>query len=170
MDDIHLSVSTDDPKSVDEYIKKLREKWRKDVEAMPRTKSDRTRDSSNTTEPRGLKAVKEVFSESEKREFDLHGDIYGILTGIFMMDGPFLVFRLYCTVQYSVYSEMHLFYTAKNAISLALLVYRLCILTCKGQDEEDDVFEKDEDKLKNVQLAVIGTQYKDFTMQVNRKR
>jgi hypothetical protein len=162
MDEIHLSTSSGDTKLKDDYIKQLKEKRRKDVEATPRARHEKTRDSWNAKERTGLKAVKEVFSESEKREFDLHGDIYGILTGILMMDGPFLVFRLYCTVQYSVDSEMHIFYTVKNAISLALLVYRLCILTCKGQDEEDDVFETDEDKLRNVQVAVIGTQYKDF--------
>jgi hypothetical protein len=158
MDEIHLSTSSGDTKLKDDYIKQLKEKRRKDVEATPRVRHEKTRDSWNAKERTGLKAVKQVFSESEKREFDLHGDIYGILTGILMMDGPFLVFRLYCTVQYSVDSEMHIFYTVKNAISLALLVYRLCILTCKGQDEDDDVFERDEDKLRNVQVAVIGTQ------------
>lgn len=162
MEEIHLSTSSGDSKLKDEYIKKLHEEWRKSVDTMPKAKNDKTRDLSNTKEPKGLKAVRDVFSESEKREFELHGDIYGILTGIFMMDGPFFVFRLYCMVQYSVDSEMHIFYTVKNAISLALLVYRLCILTCKGQDEEDDVFETDEDKLRNVQVAVVGIQYKNF--------
>ena len=157
-----MTTSNGEMKLKDEYIKQLKEKWRKDVEATPRVRSEKVRQSLNAKEGRRLKAVKKVFSESQKREFDLHGDIYGILTGILMMDGPFLVFRLYCTVQYSVDSEMHIFYTVKNAISLALLVYRLCILTCKGQDEEDDVFETDEDKLRNVQVAVIGTKYKDF--------
>lgn len=162
MDEIHLNKSNGDGKLKDEYIKRLQEEWRKSVDTVPKAKSDKTRDSSNAKERKGFKAVREVFSESEKRQFELHGDIYGILTGIFMMDGPFFVFRLYCMVQYSVDSEMHIFYTVKNAISLALLVYRLCILTCKGEDEEDDVFEKDEDKLRNVQVAVVGTQYKNF--------
>ena len=157
-----MTTSNGEMKLKDEYIKQLKEKWRKDVEATPRVRSEKVRQSLNAKEGRRLKAVKKVFSESQKREFDLHGDIYGILTGILMMDGPFLVFRLYCTVQYSVDSEMHIFYTVKNAISLALLVYRLCILTCKGQDEEDDVFETDEDKLRNVQVAVISTKYKDI--------
>ena len=162
MDETHVTTSGAETKLKDEYIKILREKRRKDVEATPRARNEKLRDSSNAKELKGLRAVKEVFSESEKRHLDLHGDIYGILTGILMMDGPFLVFRLYCTVQYSVYSEMHIFYTVKNAISLALLVYRLCILTCKGQDEDDDVFETDEDKLRNVQVAIVGTQYKEF--------
>ena len=159
---MQVTTSNGEMNLKDEYIKQLKEKWRKDVEATPRVRSEKVRQSLNTKERTRLKAVKKVFSESQKREFDLHGDIYGILTGILMMDGPFLVFRLYCTVQYSVDSEMHIFYTVKNAISLALLVYRLCILTCKGEDEEDDVFETDEDKLRNVQVAVIGTKYKDF--------
>jgi hypothetical protein len=162
IEETHVTTSGGKKKPKAEYIKTLKEKRRKDVEATPRAKNEKLRESLNAKELTGLKAVKEVFSESEKRQFDLHGDIYGILTGILMMDGPFLVFRLYCTVQYSVDSEMHIFYTVKNAISLALLVYRLCILTCKGQDEEDDVFETDEDKLRNVQVAIVGTQYKQF--------
>ena len=155
MDELHQRTSGNGMVK-EAYIRKLEEKWRKDIESLPRGRTEKVRERTKLT------AVKEVFSESEKREFDLHGDIYGILTGILMMDGPFLVFRLYCTVQYSVDSEMHIFYTVKNAISLALLVYRLCILTCKGEDGEDDVFETDEDKLRNVQVAIIGTHYKDF--------
>lgn len=158
--------SSDDKKAKEDYIEKIKERWSKKVEGHSRAMNDQSRGNNVVTKERkGFKAFKDVFSESGKRQFDLHGDIYGILTGMFMMDGPFLLFRLYCTVEYSVDSEMHIFYTVKNAISLALLVYRLCILTCKGEDSEEDVFEKDENKLRNVQIAIVGTQYIDYRFQ-----
>lgn len=139
------------------------------MEAMTRGKPKNLNDMWSVKEQLGLNAVKEVFAESEKRHLDIHGDIYGILTGIFMMDGPFLVFRLYCTVQFAVDNEMHIFYTCKNAISLALLIYRLCILTCKGDDNDDGFYnEADENKLRNVQVAIVDTNYKDFA--ITRKK
>lgn len=159
-----INLTRRDSKLKGEYIKKLKEQWGKDVEGMIRGKREKLKDMWDVKEHLRINAVREVIAKSEKRHLDIHGDIYGILTGIFMMDGPFLVFRLYCTVQFEVDSEMHIFYTCKNAISLALLVYRLCILTCKGYDSEDELYnETDEDKLRNVQVAIVGTKYVDIT-------
>lgn len=75
-----------------------------------------------------------------------------------MQDGPFLVLRLYLIVQLNVTSEMHIFFTCKNAIVSILLVYRLCILTCRGEDKETDSYhEEAAAKLHNVQLAIMAT-------------
>ncbi|RMX53742.1 hypothetical protein pdam_00000458 [Pocillopora damicornis] len=98
--------------------------------------------------------------EISRREMLLHGDIFGILTGIFMQDGPFLILRLLLIINYQVYSEMHIFFTCKNAIALSLLVYRLCILTCTGEDEEDLEHEEQESRLQNVQQAVLSENFK----------
>ncbi|EDO40847.1 predicted protein, partial [Nematostella vectensis] len=72
--------------------------------------------------------IRIASNKISRREMLLHGDIFGILTGIFMQDGPFLVLRLVLIIKYNLYSEMHLFFTCKNAIALSLLMYRLCIL------------------------------------------
>ena len=98
--------------------------------------------------------------EISRREMLLHGDIFGILTGIFMQDGPFLILRLLLIINYQVYSEMHIFCTCKTAIALSLLVYRLCILTCTGEDEEDLEHEEQESRLQNVQQAVLSENFK----------
>lgn len=97
--------------------------------------------------------------EISRREMLLHGDIFGILTGIFMQDGPFLILRLLLIIKYKVYSEMHIFFTCKNAIALSLLVYRLCILTCSGEDEEDIEHQEQESRLQNVQQAVLSENF-----------
>lgn len=52
---------------------------------------------------------------------------------------------------------MHIFFTCKNAIVSVLLVYRLLILTCKGEDEEIDWFKENAAyRLKNVQIAILS--------------
>ena len=58
-----------------------------------------------------------------------HGDLYNILVGIFMMDGPFLILRLIMIFKFEVRTDLHLLFTGKNAIGVSLLFYRLCILT-----------------------------------------
>ena len=72
-----------------------------------------------------------------------------------MQDGPFLILRLYLIVRLDVTSEMHIFFTCKNAIVSLLLIYRLLILSCHGKDEEQD-FGREEaaHKLHNIQMAM----------------
>ena len=70
---------------------------------------------------------KEELEKQKKSRY--HGDIYNILVGIFMMDGPFLVLRLIMIFQFGVTTDLHLLFTGKNAIGASLLVYRLLILT-----------------------------------------
>ncbi|EDO48561.1 predicted protein, partial [Nematostella vectensis] len=74
--------------------------------------------------------TKQVTSKtkSQEKKLRLHGDLYSILTIMLMQDGPFLVLRLVMLVQFRVDSEMHLFFTGKNAMALAVLFYRLLVL------------------------------------------
>ncbi|XP_048581434.1 transmembrane protein 26 [Nematostella vectensis] len=141
----------------EKYIQRLRIKRRqteKDLTRGKGFKGVRARKVNPITHARG--EVKEI----SRREMLLHGDIFGILTGIFMQDGPFLVLRLVLIIKYNLYSEMHLFFTCKNAIALSLLMYRLCILTCSGEDEEFDENRERESRLQNVQQAVHSDQFK----------
>lgn len=65
--------------------------------------------------------------------------------------------RLYLIVMFNVVNEMHIFFTCKNAIVAVLLVYRLCVLTCRGVDKDIDYYQEDAAwKLNNVQLAVVS--------------
>ena len=53
-------------------------------------------------------------------------------------------------------SEMHIFFTCKNAIVSLLLVYRLLILSCHGSDNDDvDLMRLEAaNKLHNIQMAM----------------
>lgn len=137
---------------------------------IQRLQMKRRQTEMNVMRGKGFKGVKEKkvnpittargeVKQISRREMLLHGDIFGILTGIFMQDGPFLILRLLLIIEYQVYSEMHIFFTCKNAIALSLLVYRLCILTCSGEDEEDIEHEQQESRLQNVQQAVLSENF-----------
>ena len=94
------------------------------------------------------------------RRRELHGEVFQILVTLLMQDGPFLVLRLYLIIQFSISSEMHIFFTCKNAIVSILLVYRLLILTCR-EEEDDGIYQREAaaTKLHNVQLAILGTKF-----------
>lgn len=80
--------------------------------------------------------IEEVIKEKEKLRF--HGDLYSILTLMLMQDGPFLCVRLVMIISYKVTDETHIFFTGKNAIALAVLIYRLIVLLYEGKDENID--------------------------------
>ncbi len=94
--------------------------------------------------------------KKQKRMRKLHGELFQILVTLLMQDGPFLILRLVLLIEFKVATEMHILFMAKNAMVCTLLVYRLCILTCRA--DSDDALQKEEaaSKLHNVQLAVMG--------------
>ena len=93
---------------------------------------------------REVKREEEALEEHIKRKqkLKLHGDLYSILTLMIMQDGPFLIVRLVLIIAYDVKTTLHLFFTGKNAMALALLVYRLVVLVMESNEEE----EEDEDE------------------------
>lgn len=94
---------------------------------------------------REVKREEEALEEHIKRrqKLKLHGDLYSILTLMLMQDGPFLIVRLVLIIAYGVATTLHLFFTGKNAMALALLIYRLVVLVMESHVEEDE--EEDED-------------------------
>lgn len=93
-------------------------------------------------------------------------ELVGILMSLFMQDGPFLTFRLFIIAQYQAYEYMVIFLTAKNALVLALQVYRLCVLHCACYDHKENDFSPDNEidanaRLKNVQVAVTHKEKRD---------
>ncbi len=87
----------------------------------------------------------------------LDPELVQILVPLLMHDGPFLVLRLVMLIEFSVSTEMHVVFMVKNAMVCALLVYRLCVLTCRPVREEDMKGEEATSKLHNLQLAVISS-------------
>ena len=93
--------------------------------------------------------------KSQMRKF--HGELFQILVTLLMQDGPFLVLRLVLSVEFGIATEMHMLFLIKNAMVCTLLVYRLCILTCKADDAEESLLKEEAaSKLHNVQLAVMA--------------
>ena len=80
-----------------------------------------------------VKAITEHIKET--RRLKLHGDLYSILTMMFMQDGPFLVVRLLMIIRFNVNHDMHLFFTGKNATALLLLVYRLIVVLTEAKED-----------------------------------
>lgn len=57
-----------------------------------------------------------------------NGDVFGILISILLQDLPFLVLRMLLIFKYNVLSYTNMFFTSKNTLVIALLVYRLIVL------------------------------------------
>ena len=86
---------------------------------------------------------------------EVHGETFQILVTLLMQDGPYLILRLYLMLQFDVTSEMHIFFTCKNAFVCILLTYRLLVLSCSGTDEEVNWHREDAvTKLHNIQVAL----------------
>ncbi|XP_057304220.1 transmembrane protein 26-like [Hydractinia symbiolongicarpus] len=124
---------------------------------------------SNMKESKIINASSSQQLDEKVRRRALHGEVFQILVTLLMQDGPFLILRLYLIIQYNVTSEMHIFFTCKNAIVSILLVYRLCILTCRGEDVETNWYKEEAAaKLHNVQLAIMAVHMEEE--QVNKIR
>ena len=106
-----------------------------------------------------LKAERLRSEQIERRR--LHKEIFQIMVTIFMQDGPFLTIRLYVIVVYGVDSEMHLFFTCKNIITIVLLVNRILILTCHEDKTVVDDVEDSSFKLYHVQQVREGVRNPD---------
>lgn len=100
------------------------------------------------------------------KQREMHGELYQILVTLLMQDGPFLMLRLYLLIELNVSSEMHIFFTCKNAIVSLLQIYRLLILSCHGRDEVDDDLDREDasTKLHNIQVAMELNQIRDIKL------
>ena len=90
----------------------------------------------------------------------MHGEVFQLLVTLCFQDGPFLILRLFLLIRYEVASELHVFFTCKNAIVSILLVYRLLILSCE-EDDDDELNPQRieaENKLRNIQIALQSDQ------------
>lgn len=94
---------------------------------------------------REVKREEEILENhiKQKQKLKLHGDLYSILTLMLMQDGPFLIVRLVLIIAYNVKAILHIFFTGKNAMALALLIYRLVILIMESIEEEDEANEEE---------------------------
>lgn len=158
--------SGDDHTKLPKYIKKLIKQKQKDelakienntdlraaVDQMRQLKAykDRGRQARFSIHDTALEVVqvqREVRREEEilekqikqRQKLKLHGDLYSILTLMLMQDGPFLIVRLVLIIAYHVDALLHIFFTGKNAMALALLIYRLVILVMESSEDEEEI-------------------------------
>lgn len=123
-----------------------------------RSKEKSARASSDALET-NVDIEADSSEEEETKKSRITIELLGILMSLFMQDGPFLTFRLFIIAQYGAYEYMVIFLTAKNALVLALQVYRLCVLHCACYDHKENDFSPENEidansRLKNVQVAI----------------
>lgn len=110
---------------------------------------------------REVKREEQILEDhiKEKEKLRLHGDLYSILTLMFMQDGPFLILRLYMIVSFEDVekNEMHLFFTGKNAVALFLLMYRLVVLIFEAKEDDDDEDEDEDSQLEYTTTTRMAT-------------
>ena len=57
-------------------------------------------------------------------------EVWSICVNFLFQDGPYLTVRLYTMIAFELLTYSIIFFTAKNALLVMLLVYRLCVLCC----------------------------------------
>jgi len=62
-----------------------------------------------------------------------HAGVFAIVIAILLQDLPFLVLRLVLIFNFNVASYTNMFFTAKNSVVIALMVYRLVVLFMERQ-------------------------------------
>ncbi|XP_045162299.2 transmembrane protein 26-like [Mercenaria mercenaria] len=68
-----------------------------------------------------------------------HADVFGILISIILQDLPFLVLRMLLIFKYNVLSYTNMFFTSKNTLVIALLMYRLVVLFINRNEPEKEI-------------------------------
>ena len=77
-----------------------------------------------------LSAKKQKKTFARKRRDKICGwfyetEIWSLLLTVLLQDGPFLAVRIYCLINYELYSYEIIFFTSKNALIILLQLYRV---------------------------------------------
>ncbi|XP_071944111.1 uncharacterized protein [Antedon mediterranea] len=67
----------------------------------------------------------------------LESDFWAIMVTLVLQDGPFLIIRMMLLIFFHVVSYTSIFFTCKNVMVIALLIYRLVVLHNERKDEEN---------------------------------
>lgn len=91
-------------------------------------------------------------------------EVWSICVNFLLQDGPFLAVRLYVMIEFKVLTYSIIFFTAKNALLVMLLVYRLSVLCCERrakveattvEESEPGSMDQLTEKSKNKQAEII---------------
>lgn len=69
-------------------------------------------------------------------EIFLESEAWGIMISVLMQDGPFVIIRLIAIFKYKVFTYTNCFFACKNALVLALQLYRLISLYCEKKENK----------------------------------
>ena len=111
---------TDDEKEEVDYIGGTNDKT---TNRKNKTKKNK---KSKMTFEKGMKLFRHFFET----------EAWGIFVSVIMQDGPFFIMRLVAILAYSLKTYTNYFFTAKNALVLALQVYRLYSLYQESKQKE----------------------------------
>lgn len=121
--------------------------------------------TSTTSRASTLSEREQVKQDFKRRE--VHGETFQILVTLLMQDGPFLMFRIYMTIVFSLSSEIQIFFICKNAIVSILLIYRLLVLSCYGVDEESKWHCEDvEARIYDIQFGLEKMKTAELSMRI----
>lgn len=81
-------------------------------------------------------------------------EIWSMMVSIFMQDGPYLILRLYIMFSSGYIGETLIFFAAKNAIIVALLLYRVFIKTAQMVRKKSDHDEGGEEAPGRIDNAI----------------
>ena len=79
-------------------------------------------------------------------------EVWSICVNFLFQDGPYLTMRLYIIITFKLLTYSIIFFTAKNALLVMLLVYRLCVLCC-DRKKPQSVGSSPTASNKNISLA-----------------
>ncbi|XP_067672952.1 transmembrane protein 26-like [Haliotis asinina] len=112
--------------------------------------------------PRKARVVEKTASILLEHKEGVKLEIIAIFISMLMQDGPFLCLRLFCMLQFQLFTYSVVFFTAKNLLVILLLVYRLSILCSenycrkghKGDDELEFEMKNEKSPLDDRYVAV----------------
>ena len=92
-----------------------------------------------------------VFGFCDYFSFIFYNEIWSILTGILLQDGPFFIVRLIILLHYDVITHMNIFFTFKNIFVICLYCNRIkAVFKNEFDDWKADMLDfKNQKKLKN---------------------
>ncbi|XP_071962201.1 transmembrane protein 26-like [Antedon mediterranea] len=94
-------------------------------------------------------------------------EIWAIMTTVVMQDGPYLTMRLYLLFKYQIVDRQMLFFTCKNALLVFLQSYRLYVILCTKEKDEDLSTITDEEKAEMAMTVESGDDEKN-TIEENK--
>nr|XP_054768295.1 transmembrane protein 26-like [Lytechinus pictus] len=121
--------------------------------------------------PPGKNRIIPVRPEDEDKVYPynrcacLESEIWAVMVGLCLQDGPFLILRLILISHYKIFTHLSLFFTSKNALVLMLQLYRLIVVhqekVAADNQRKLDLLKAQEDEERRSHVEVGETEMND---------